>query len=81
MPFMFSSAILLGHLKMPFSKIKEAILSCDENVLSEQHLRQLESFAPDDKEVYYQMYPSCVLFSGINKKMRNMLSSHLCYFI
>ena len=36
---------------MPFSKIKEAVLSCDENVLSEQHLRQMESFAPDDKEV------------------------------
>lgn len=36
---------------MPFSKIKEAVLSCDENMLSEQHLRQMESFAPDDKEV------------------------------
>ena len=44
-------AILLGHLKMPFAKIKEAILSCDESVLSEQHLRQMESFAPDGKEV------------------------------
>jgi hypothetical protein len=45
------AAILLGHLKMPFAKIKEAVLSCDESVLSEQHLRQMESFAPDDKEV------------------------------
>lgn len=36
---------------MPFARIKEAVLSCDESVLSEQHLRQMESFAPDDKEV------------------------------
>ena len=36
---------------MPFAKIKEAVLSCDESVLSEQHLRQMESFAPDNKEV------------------------------
>ena len=48
---LISAAILLGHLKIPFVKIKEAVLSCDESVLSEQHLRQMESFAPDDKEV------------------------------
>ncbi len=44
-------AILLGHLKLPFEKIKEAILACDHSVLSEQHLRQMEAFAPDKKEV------------------------------
>ena len=43
-------AILLGHLKLPFDQIKEAILSCDDSVLSEQHLRQMEAFAPDKKE-------------------------------
>jgi hypothetical protein len=41
----------LGHLKLPFEKIKEAILACDDSVLSEQHLRQMEAFAPDKKEV------------------------------
>lgn len=44
-------AILLGHLKLPFEKIKEAVLACDDLVLSEQHLRQMEAFAPDKKEV------------------------------
>lgn len=46
-----NAAILLGHLKLPFEKIKEAILACDDSVLSEQHLRQMEAFAPDKKEV------------------------------
>ena len=54
--FTLSAAILLGHLKMPFAKIKEAVLSCDESVLSEQHLRQMETFAPDDKEVQISIY-------------------------
>ena len=44
-------AILLGHLKLSFGTIKEAVLGCDETVLSEQHLRQMEAFAPDQKEV------------------------------
>lgn len=44
-------AILLGLLKLPFDKIKEAILACDDSVLSEQHLRQMEAFAPSKKEV------------------------------
>ena len=46
-----SVAILLGHLKLPFEKIKAAILGCDDTVFSEQHLRQMEAFAPDKKEV------------------------------
>lgn len=44
-------AILLGHLKMSSSKIKEAVLNCDTDTLSEQRLRQMETFAPDKKEV------------------------------
>ena len=48
-------AILLGHLKLPFDKIKEAVLKCDESVLSEQHLRQLEAFAPDKTEVILKL--------------------------
>ena len=43
--------ILLGHLKLPFERIREAILACDDTILSEQHLRQLETFAPNKKEV------------------------------
>jgi len=46
-----SPAILLGHLKLPFERIREAILACDDTVLSEHHLRQLETFAPNKKEV------------------------------
>ena len=46
-----SKAILLGHLKMSNDKIKEAVLSCDVQILSEPRLRQLEAFAPDKKEV------------------------------
>lgn len=45
-------AILLGHLKMTFTEIKQSVLSCDTNSISEQHLRQLNNFAPDSKEVY-----------------------------
>ena len=45
------SAILLGHLKLPAQAIKQAVLSCDDSVLAEQHLRQMEAFAPDKKEV------------------------------
>lgn len=63
-------AILLGHLKMPFAKIKEAVIACDENMLSEQHLRQMENFAPDDKEVTKNQ--SCDLHQSI-KKLRTII--------
>ena len=46
-------AILLAHLKLHPSKIKKALLAMDTTVLSEQHLRQMETFAPDKKEVTY----------------------------
>ena len=49
--YYFALAILLGHLKLPFGKIKEAVLACDGTILSEQHLMQMEAFAPDQKEV------------------------------
>ena len=44
-------AILLAHLKLPPSQIKKALLAMDTMVLSEQHLQQMETFAPDKKEV------------------------------
>ena len=44
-------AILLAHLKLPPSQIKKALLAMDTSVLSEQHLQQMETFAPDKKEV------------------------------
>lgn len=47
-----SLAILLGHLKLPVEVIKRAVLACDMTTFSEQHLQQLETFAPDSKEVY-----------------------------
>ena len=45
------SAILLGHMKLPTEEVKRAILSCDEGVLIEPHLRQMEAFAPSKSEV------------------------------
>lgn len=44
-------AILLAHLKLSPSQIKKALLAMDTMVLSEQHLQQMETFAPDKKEV------------------------------
>ena len=44
-------AILLGHMKLSIGQIRSAVLACDETVLSEQHLRQMESFAPSNPEV------------------------------
>lgn len=46
-----NTAILLAHLKLPPSQIKQAVLAMDTSVLSEQHLQQMETFAPDKKEV------------------------------
>ena len=64
---------------MPFSKIKEAILSCDDSVLSEQHLRQMESFAPDDKEVHVCMCVCvCVGHSSINLMYVHVVVPWVC---
>lgn len=57
----FNAAILLAHLKLPFEKIKEAVLACDDSILSEQHLRQMEAFAPDKKEVPNRKLKYCSL--------------------
>ncbi|KAJ7382145.1 Delphilin [Desmophyllum pertusum] len=47
----YNIAILLGHLKMPFEEIKQALLSMDEKKFSESHLKQLLLYAPDSKEL------------------------------
>ena len=44
-------AILLGHLKIPFEEIKEALLAMDEKKFTESHLQQLLAYAPDKEEV------------------------------
>lgn len=44
-------AILLGHLKIPFEEIKQALLAMDEQKFSESHLKQLLLYAPDKEEV------------------------------
>ena len=49
---MFPTAILLAHLKLSPSEIKQALLAMDTTTLSEQHLQQMETFAPDKKEVH-----------------------------
>ena len=49
--FIFIPAILLKHLKLPVSAIREAVLSCDHSILGEQHIRLMAAFAPDKREV------------------------------
>ena len=44
-------AILLKHLKLPVSAIREAVVSCDHSILGEQHIRLMAAFAPDKREV------------------------------
>ena len=44
-------AILLGHLKIPFEEIKQALLAMDEKKFTESHLKQLLLYAPDKEEV------------------------------
>ncbi|XP_065898644.1 delphilin-like isoform X3 [Dysidea avara] len=46
----YNISILLAHLKLPPNKIKQALLAMDTTILSEQHLKQMEAFAPDKKE-------------------------------
>jgi uncharacterized protein YpmB len=46
------AAILLGHLKASPKRIKEAVMSCDTELLSIEHLQQMEKYAPSKKEVY-----------------------------
>lgn len=45
------TAILLGHLKIPFEEIKQALLAMDEKKFTESHLKQLLLYAPDKEEV------------------------------
>ena len=45
------TAILLGHLKIPFEEIKQALLAMDEKKFTESHLKQLLVYAPDKEEV------------------------------
>ena len=64
----FVTAILLAHLKLSPSQIKQAVLAMDTSVLSEQHLQQMETFAPDKKEVYRTFHkdiPHNVSFSRL----------------
>ena len=42
---------MLGHMKLSIGQIRSAVLACDEALLSEQHLRQMETFAPSKPEV------------------------------
>eukprot|EP00117_Sycon_ciliatum_P047697 scpid13498/ scgid5807/ Delphilin; Glutamate receptor, ionotropic, delta 2-interacting protein 1 len=44
-------SILLGHLKLSNEEIKHAVLQLDTETLSEQHLRVMKDFAPDEKEL------------------------------
>lgn len=41
----------MGHLKIPFAEIKQALLAMDEKKFSESHLKQLLLYAPDKEEV------------------------------
>ena len=67
---MFPTAILLAHLKLSPSEIKQALLAMDTTTLSEQHLQQMETFAPDKIEVH--IYP-------LLTKSRAVLQLHPVY--
>lgn len=44
-------AILIGHLKLSFEDIRDAVVAMDDSLFSQQHLRQMETCAPDMSEV------------------------------
>jgi hypothetical protein len=59
----YNISILLGHLKASPKRIKEAVMSCDTELLSIEHLQQMEKYAPSKKEcleysTYYVDDPS-----------------------
>ena len=47
----YVAAIILGHLKMPVTQFKRALLAMDEKLLSSELLTQILAYAPDHKEV------------------------------
>lgn len=43
--------LVLGKLKMPYEKIAEALIACDDKILTLTNLDSLEIIAPTDEEV------------------------------
>ncbi|KCV69699.1 hypothetical protein H696_04106 [Fonticula alba] len=46
----YNCSIMLGNIKMPFEKIKLAVLSADDETLSDNHYVQLLNYVPNDEE-------------------------------
>ena len=45
------TAILMGHLRLPVTSVKRALLELDDNILTSEILKQLLTYAPDPAEV------------------------------
>lgn len=58
---MLTAAILLGHLKLSLSDIRQALYLLDETVLTPELLKQLLTYAPNKNEVMF-----CSFFLKIN---------------
>lgn len=67
-------AILLGHLKIPFEQIKQALLAMDEKKFSESHLKQLLLYAPDKEEVRKLK----TNYRTVNQKECSLVSKKTC---
>jgi hypothetical protein len=47
----YNISILIGHLKLSYEEIRDAVISMDDSLFSQQHLRQMETYAPDITEI------------------------------
>jgi len=56
------AAILLGHLKLSLSEIRQALYLLDETVLTPELLKQLLAYAPNKNEVGHKLYRVHILF-------------------
>ena len=46
-------AILLGHMRLSVGEIKTALTRMDDELLTDELLKQMIAYAPDEKEVPY----------------------------
>ena len=67
------AAILLGHLKMPFEEIKQALMAMDKAKFTETHLNQLFLYAPDKEEVTANLLEPYVHYSFHIISMNNSI--------
>ncbi|XP_062508568.1 delphilin-like isoform X2 [Corticium candelabrum] len=47
----YNISILIGHLRLSFEDIRDSVLAMDNRSFSQQHLRQMEAYAPEAGEM------------------------------